>query len=401
MSARWYTYTAVDAAGDSHTGQVAARGPEEVERQLVGRGLTPITVDLRRSGADYFSGTRVRRRDIADLTRELAALVEAKIPLDRGIQSIAEQETRAGMRAMLGDIASRLASGSTLSAAMEPYHDEFGDAYVETLRAAERTGNIQGVMSHLAGILDQEIEQRQQLTRAMTYPVIVLAVVALAVTVLIVFVIPKFGATFASQGVKMPLATRALVALGNSVTGYWPVYVASLVGAVVGVVLHWRTVGGREFFERMFLRAPILGRVVVATTTARFAGVFGLGLISGLDLIECLRLGARSTGRPRFVSEADRMGERLGRGEGLGSVLEESEYLPNFAKRMLAAGKDSSELSKTSGTVARHYDREASHLMKNMSSMIEPVMTVLLAVIVLTVALSVFLPMWQMVRIKR
>lgn len=399
MRRETFSYTAIDAQGGRRRGVIECEGEQDAYRKLAASGLTPLKLVHAAERRAMFSFDRMSQADIADLTRELAVLMEAKIPLARGLQSIAEQETKSELKAMLTDIASRIESGSPLTDALEQYRHVFGEVYLETMRAAEKSGNLVSVVAHLAEMLDRQIESSQQLRRAMTYPVIVLGVVALAISVIVVFVIPKFAHTFSTQGVEMPMITRALRTVGESVKSSWYVYAAAFAMIFVGLKAFLSTGSGVVCLERALARTPYVRSILKAGSTAQFARVMSIGLSSGLDMIQSLEMGARATGRVLFVEQCMAMAERLRNGEALTEVLRSCTALPSFARRMLGAGKDSAELSRSCAIVARHFERESSHLTKNINTMIEPLMTVALAVIVLVVALAVFLPMWQMVKI--
>ena len=224
MSILTYKYSAVDAAGKERKGAIRAGTEQDAIRKIRAAGLTPVKLSQVVERPPLFSFQGLKESDIADLTRELCVLVEAKIPLDRGLVSIAEHDGKPALTAMVRDIATQIESGSALTAAMGKYRQHFGEVYIETLRAAEKSGNLAGVMSHLATLMDRQIETKQQLKRAMTYPIIVMSVVFLAVSVIVIFVVPKFATIFADQGVKMPLMTRVIQAVGNSAKEHWYAY---------------------------------------------------------------------------------------------------------------------------------------------------------------------------------
>ncbi|GJQ28524.1 MAG: MSHA biogenesis protein MshG [Phycisphaerae bacterium] len=400
MSARLFEYRAVDAEGKSRRGTILAADERDAFKRIAAARLTPLALDAQKTRGPMFSWQRLKQEDIVGLTRELAVLAEARIPIDRGLAAIAEHEGKSALTEMIRDIAARIESGEALTSALGQYREAFGEVYIETIRAGEKSGNLSAVMNHLAELLEKQLEVRQQLRRAMMYPAIVLSVVAVAVTVIVVFVVPKFAATFASQGAEMPLATRIIQALGNNVREQWYVYAGVLAGAVVSLMAAWSRPAGRFTLERLLLRVPYVRRIIVAVTAGRFARVLSIALESGLDLVEAVRIGGRSTGRPVFVAECEMMCDRLKTGEAFVDVIRSASYIPSFAKRMLGAGKDSAELAKSCTIVSRYYDREASHLTKNVNTVIEPLMTVAMAGIVLVVALAVFLPMWKMASIN-
>lgn len=400
MSATRFKYSAIDAIGKKRTGHISASTEQAAYREIASKGLTPTKIAPIGRSSGLLSRDTIKPADVAAFTRELSVLVEAKIPLGRGLQSIAEHENRARHREMIRDLASMIEAGSRITDALTKYKDVFGEVYIETMRAAEKTGNLAEVTGHLADMLEKQIESGQQLKRALSYPIIVMVFVALALTVIVVFVVPRFGKIFEANGVELPLTTRAVQAIGDSIKAAWWGYAAVLAGAIVGLVAIWKSPTGRDFFERLLLRVPHIGKIIVSTTAARFSRVLSICLGSGLDLMEAVEIGGRSTGRPIFVRECDAMADRLRTGDRLSDVIQSSDYLPGFATRMLSAGKDSKELARASAVIARHYDRESEHLSKNINTLIEPMMTIAMAGIVLLVALSVFLPMWQMIKVN-
>jgi type II secretory pathway component PulF len=397
-----YQYKAVDQSGKQTKGYIKGADEQDASRRVVAMGLTPLKISkAAQKSAAMFSWQQIKPADIVGLTRELAVLVEARVPIDRGLVSIAEGDCKAEMKNMLLDMAAMIESGLPMTQALEKYRKVFGDVFIETVRAAEKSGSLVEVMNHLADLLEKQMETSQQLKRAMAYPIIVLSVVFIAITVIIVFVVPKFGAIFESQGAKLPITTRAVQAVGDSVRNFWYIYVGVFVGTLTTLVTMWKSPAGRLKLEVVLLHVPYVRKIILAVTAGRFARVLGIGLQSGLDVIEALQMGARATARPVFILECQSMIDKLRQGDAVSDVLKGTRYLPSFARRMIGAGKDSADLARSCDVVARYYDREASHLTKNVNTIIEPIMTVAMAGIVLLVALSVFLPMWGMVRLNK
>ncbi len=401
MSIERFEYSAITSAGERTTGQIEASGEHDAYRRLSAKGMTPITISRRRTRSSLFSFGRVSATDIANLTRELAVLLDARIPLARGLASIAEQQSKPELTTIIRDVAAAIESGLPMTEALRRHEAVFGEVYIETIRAAERSGNLAEVVSHLAELLDRQIEARQQLRRALTYPVIVLAVVAIAMTVIFVFVVPRFAATFEQQGVKLPLVTRMVHGFGMSVREYWFVYAGLIVGSLGSLIAAWASETWRPALERFLIRVPYIGRLLLADTASRFARVMSISLSSGLGVIESLEIAGRAAGVRALKAETAEMADKLRGGLHLSDVLKSSLFIPSFARRMLAAGRDSGEVSRACLIVGKHYERESTHLTKNINTIIEPILTVVLAGIVLVVALSVFIPMWEMVRISR
>jgi len=335
------------------------------------------------------------------LTREMNALLEANIPLSRGLSSIGEHEKNHALRDMVIDIASMIEAGEKITVAFSKYQNVFGEVYIQTLRSAEKSGRMASVTAHLADILERNTELRQMVRRAVSYPIIVVCFVAIALGVIVVFVVPRFAVIFENNGVDLPLSTLVVKIVGTSIMTYWWAYLAGVVTAVIGLYKGWHSTEGRYRMEVILHRMPYIRKVLSAVTTARFSSVLSIGLESGIEVIEAIEIAGMATGRPVFQRECNSMCIEMRNGGSLEDVINNSKSLPNFARRLIGSGKDSDELGKAGRIIARHYDRMADHLTKNINTVIEPMITIAMAGIVLLIALSVFLPMWQMISINK
>jgi len=210
-------------------------------------------------------------------------------------------------------------------------------------------------------------------------------------------VVPKFADMFAQRGVDLPALTQALQAVGISLRDFWWLYGLGALGVFTLIRAAWRVPQGRAAIDRSLHRVPYLSRVLTGLAVSRFSRVFGLGLQSGLGLIESLEMSGRASGRPLLMNDVHEMIEQVRQGGRLSDAMRRCRYLPPFAKRLISAGEEAAELSRMCSLVARHYDRESSDLTKNASTVIEPVLIALLTGVVLMIALAIFLPMWDMV----
>lgn len=401
MGSTAYKYHAVDETGTRKSGRIDAQNEQAAFQQLLEQGFTPLTVKECSSALSVLRSRRVTQLEIATLTREMSVLVEANIPIGRGLLSIAEHEKNPALRDMIFDIASMIESGEKITSAFARYQHVFGAVYIETLRSAEQSGQIGPVASHLADMLERNIETAQQLKRAMTYPIIVVCFVILALSVIVIFVVPKFATIFEANGVELPLTTRVVRAMGASITQYWWLYLSIIVSGAFMLIRTWKSKSGRFKIEKILHKLPYIGTMMTAVTTARFSRVMSIGLESGIEVITAIEIAGGSTGRPVFQDECIRMCDRMRSGEGLSDVINRAHGLPSFARRLFGSGKDSEELARAGSIIARHYDRQSDYLAKNINTIIEPMITIAMAGIVLLVALSVFLPMWQMISINK
>ena len=398
-----FQYEAIDRSGSKRRGVTIAASKPEAYRKVAALGMTPLARRQAGGGGGGMSAMmrspRIRAKDLAHFTYQLGVLVSARIPLSEGLIGIAQQEKDPKFKSVVMDLAKRIQSGEQLAIAMEAHKDALGDVYIETIRAAEKSGSLPRVLEHLSEMLERAQETRAQVRGAMMYPVCIVVVLMLAVLFLIGFVVPKFAKMFAQRGLDLPVFTRLLMELGNSLQNFWWAWLLVAASIVVGLRLLWLRPGGRAFIDHLLHKVPYLRDILIGLTVSRFCRIFALSLSSGLGLIESLELAGKSAGRPLLMRDVHKMIAQVRSGGRLMDVLSVCGYLTPFCKRMLVAGEQSAEIPKMCAVVSRHYDRETQHLTKNLSTVIEPVLIVAIAGVVLVVALAIFLPMWDMVKI--
>ncbi|MBY0307312.1 MAG: type II secretion system F family protein, partial [Phycisphaerales bacterium] len=269
----------------------------------------------------------------------------------------------------------------------------------ETVRASEKSGNLTSALEHLAEMLEKQEEARRAIKGALMYPACVVCALSAGVTFLLVYVVPKFARMFSERGVELPGFTKALQAFGTSVQSFWYAYLIAAAALIFGLRATWSRPAGRALLERLFHRVPFLKAIMVGLAMQRFARVLGVSIHSGLGLIESLDLAGRAAGRPMLQKDVDRLTGQVRTGGRLSECLPQCTYVTPFAKRMIAAGEAAADLPRMCAVVARQYERESAHLIKNISTVIEPILVVAIAAVVMVVALAIFLPMWDMVKL--
>lgn len=396
MSAVAFEYRAVDRSGREHRGVAQAPTRETAYRHVLAMGLTPT--DLRPASGRRRSRS-VKAKELAQFTHQLGVFIESRIPLSAALADIAEQETNDRFRAVLTDVAAHVQAGEQLSASMARHASVFGEVYVESIRAAEQSGTMSRILEHLAEMLERMDETRRQVRGALLYPAIVLGTLTIAVSFLVTFVVPRFAGMFRARGVDLPVLTRVLMWLGESARQWWWVWLLALAACVVLGPRLARAPAARTGIDRLLHRVPVIRDLLRGLALSRFARVLGLSLSSGLGLIDALLMSGRASGRPMLEADVRRLAEQVRVGGRLSDILPSCPYLPVFTRRLLAAGEQAGELPRMCSTIARQYERETSQLARNLGTVIEPVLVVLIAGVVLFVALAIFLPMWDMVKL--
>jgi len=393
MTQATFQYKALDRHGAATRGQVMAQDQRDAYRQIVSSGLKPIRI---RMAARRRRNRRITLREISQFTYQVAVLLEAGIPVVEGLRSIGEQETNERLREIVLRIARDVEGGRNITQSLDPHRPVFGDVYVETVHAAESSGNLVEVMNRLAGMLESEQELRKTARGALMYPMCVVVALVLALTFLLIIIVPKFAGMFAARGLDLPLPTQALVWLSAAIRASWP---GLLAGGLVGFMALRRAWSRRESRRRIdaaLHRVPFLRELLTGLAIGRFAQVFGIALRSGLGLIDALSLAGKASGRPLLEADVALMRDRVCGGHRLRDVIATCSYFPPFTQRMLSAGEEAADLTKMCQIIARHYEREVSHLSRNIATALEPMLIAGLAAIVLIVALAIFLPMWNM-----
>ncbi len=393
-----FEYTAIDKRGAKCRGVAKAATEVDAYRQIAAAGLTPVKIKAataRRLG----KRRTVRSKDVAHFTYQLSVLISARVPIGESLRGIAEQESPGKFRDVIFDIAKRIEAGGRIADAMEEHVAVFGPLYVSTVRAAEQSGNMVKVLEYLSEMLERNIEMKQAVRSALMYPICVISVLCLACFFLVGFVIPKFAKMFATKGVELPIFTKILMTVGISIQNFWYLYLVVLVGGVFAIRVAWKRPRGRWVIEGLLHKIPYLKDILTGLAVSRFARVFGLCLNSGLGLIDSLHMAGKASARPMLMKDADRLVDQVRTGGRISVALIACEYITPFAKRMLTSGEESAELTRMCAIIARQYERDTTTLTKNIATVIEPVLIVLIAAVVLVVALAIFLPMWDMVKL--
>lgn len=401
MSALSFEYTAIGRDGKAQRGTLAAPSREEAYRRLASDGMTPTK--LREASAGFslrrLTGSGVKSEEIAHFTYQLSVLLDARIPIVQAFDSIAEQATNPALARISSDIAKEIQAGRSITDAMQQYRSLFGSVYIETIHAAEKSGNMISVLGHLAEAVEEQGEMRRLIRGAALYPLTVLVTLTIATLFLVTFVVPKFANMFAARGIDLPLLTVILMTVGESIKAYWYAYAAGLIAGVFGLRAAWRNEASRAWIDGLLHRIPYVRDILIGISISRFASVFGIALRSGVSLIDCITMAGNASGRPLLQADMKRMADQVRRGGRLREVLPDCNYLTGFAKQMLTAGEEAAEIPRMCEILNRHYSRETRHKAKSLSTVIEPVLIACLTVVVLIVALAIFLPMWDMVSI--
>jgi type IV pilus assembly protein PilC len=391
----YYSYKALENDGTGVTGVLPAESETQLAEQL-SRSNRLLVSARGVSGPRQSVRAGVSRKDLIAFTAQLAVIAGSGIGILEGLEDIATQSDTAGMRRMVENLVQNLDQGSSLSEAMASNPAAFGSLYVNTVRSGEETGDLEGVLQRLTTYLEWEQEIASKVKQAAMYPLILTVLLGSVLVVLVGFVLPRFAAIFARKGFDLPLPTRIVLWGAAVLTGYWWLILAAAAGMVVALVMASRTRKGKLTIDRVKMRVPILGGLTRRTAISRFAHTLATTVGAGVDIIRALRLAGAATGNLAFEGTADRVADRISDGSTLADALRAVRLFPPLFVRMAGVGETTGALSRMLDRASDFYDREIRVTVARMMTLSEAGVTVAMGFVVGLVALSVFLPLYQM-----
>ena len=391
-----YRYKAVSGSGEVVEGEIEARSQSAAIERLRARDLLPINADEVAEGSrahwlsrDIFARRRASRRDIAVLTRELATLLHAGLPLDRSFEILIDLTDNEPSRKLLTQVLDRVRGGAAVADAMAAEGDAFPRYYVSMVRAGEAGGTLEHVLDRLAHFMDRAEALKANVRSALIYPAILVAMAGLSVVVLLAVVLPQFRPLFEDAGQALPPATRVLVATGDAVQAYWWL-IAFVVAALV--LLARRQLsrpGGRLRWDGWVLRTPLAGDLVAKIEAARFSRTLATLLGNGVAVLAAMPLVRETIGNSVIARSIDAVAGSLKEGKGLAQPLLEANLFPRLAMQLIAVGEESGRLEEMLLKVADIYDEEVKRTIDRMISLLVPLLTIFLGLLVAGIIVSI------------
>ena len=397
-----FTYKARGQHGNAIVGTLEAASPEMVASRLVEGGLTPIEIRLpvNRPGLgkslDELFKPKVGAVDLIQFSRQMYSMLHAGIPIFSAVRGLTSTCSNPTMALTLEKVAQSLESGYSLSDALGQHPGIFSVFYISLIKVGETSGQLDEIFRQLAFYLDREKATRGKIKAALRYPILVFIAISIALTIISIFVIPAFSNLFASFNAELPLATRVLVAISDFMVKYWPALLILLVSVIAGARTYLDTKAGRYQWDKRKLHLPLVGHVMQQAAMARFSQLFSLSLNSGVPLIVSLSVVARAVSNSFMEQRILGMRENIEQGRSLSLTAADSGIFDPLVLQMFAIGEESGTIPSLMKEIADYYNREVDYATEKLSAAIEPILTVVIAGLVLVMAIGVFLPMWDL-----
>jgi type IV pilus assembly protein PilC len=397
-----YIYTARAKDGKKQKGTLMAETRQALNTVLQSRGLTPISIQEASAAARPGLGKRrlgrkVKTTELLIFTRQLSTIVSAGLPLLQGLDILAEQTDDPNFAAVIENVGQDVESGESFSNSLTKYPRVFPDLYVSMVRAGEAGGDLDGVLLQLADYLEATEELKRRIKSAMTYPVVAFSMILLIAAGLIVWVVPQFAEIFSSFGRQLPAPTRALIATSEILRSWKAlVFVAVFIAAIIGAKFYSKTPIGRLNLDMLKLRVPVFGALLRKVAISRFARTLSTLTRSGVPILQALEIVERTSGNEVFARAVRNAGDSVRSGETLADPLERCRQFPRMVTRMIAVGEKTGALEGMLMKISDFYDSEVKAAVDSMTSLIEPILIMMMGLVVGSIVVALFMPILQL-----
>jgi len=394
-----YAYQARDASGTSVSGIQEALNEENAINTLMTRGLMVLSIQQKSATKSSKHMGSVSETDTVLFTRQLATMIDAGLPLVTGLTALYEQcdpRRQIGLKRTIGDLSARVQSGDSFYEAVLKHPKIFNRLYVAMIKAGESGGLLAEIMDRLAGFLEAGARLRKKIKSAMTYPVIVVSISLGITTFLIVRVVPMFGDIFKDFGKQLPAPTQFLLDLSAFIRGNWYYIVTGIVGLVFGIRYALHTKQGHEAWDRAKLKLPVFGPLIHKICMTRFARTFAQLIRSGVPILEVMEIVGETAGNCVMEYAIKAVSADVEKGDPMTTAMSKQKIFPPMLLRMISAGESTGKIDTMLEKMADFWDEEVEATLAALTSLIEPLLIVVLGVIVGGIVIAMFLPILKL-----
>jgi general secretion pathway protein F len=401
-----YQYVAVDGGGKEHRGVLEGDTPRHVRQLLRERRLLPVEVaeieERERKTQRQFSLFRgISGLDLALLTRQLATLVKAGLPLDEALLAVSEHTEKPRLKSIVLGVRAKVVEGHSLASGLDEFPHAFPTVYRATVMAGEQAGQLDNVLERLADYTESRHGLRQKVVQAMVYPILLTVIALGIITVMLVVVVPKIVTVFETTGQELPIMTRVLIAISNFVQNWWFLLIAAIGIGIFAIVKMLAQEHIRRRVHRWLLRMPLFGRVTRGLNTARFTRTLSILTASGVPALEALRISASVIANLPMRAAVEEAAIRVREGGAIGRSLAQSKLFPPITIHLISSGEASGELDAMLERAANHQESEMDGLLAMMLSVLEPLLIVIMGLVVLAIVMAILLPIFQINQLVR
>jgi type IV pilus assembly protein PilC len=392
-----YDWVALDKRGKRMKGDMQAKNASLVKAELRRQGMNPQTVRERSKPLFGATGSTVKPGDVAIFSRQIATMMASGVPMVQAFDIIADGQKNIRFKNILLDVKQSVEGGAALHEALARYPVQFDELYCNLVHAGEASGVLDTVLDTVATYKERTESIKKKIKKALFYPMMVLVVVFLVCLIMLLFVVPIFAKTFADAGADLPAPTQILVTASKFMQSYWWIVIGGVVGGVAAfIIAKKRSLKFAHFLDRMALKMPVMGNIVRNSAIARFSRTLGVTFRAGVPLVEALDAVAGATGSVVYGNAVRQMREDIAVGHQLQLAMKQTGVFPNMVVQMTAIGEESGALDNMLFKVAEFYEEEVSNAVDTLSTLLEPIIMVVLGTLVGGMVIALYLPIFKL-----
>ncbi len=394
-----YRYEAVNKVGEIVTGKVEADGQSSVAARLRSMGLMAMEIKEVKQSSLYSGfkiASKVKQGDLSLFSRQLAAMLNSGIPLTRALNTLSKQVTNQTLGNALLLISRSVEGGSSFSESLKGYPNIFDSLYINMVSAGEAGGSLEQTLIRLSNQLQKAKELRDNIKSATFYPIVVLAFALIILFGMLFFLVPIFVGFFPADAV-LPLPTRIIIGVSDFVINYWYILFPTMILLFIALRSYAGSDKGKRRIDRLTFRMPVFGSLIQKTAIASFARTFSTMLATGIPVVQALDASGKASGNTLVMEASQMAGEKIQEGSSASAPLEESGVFPPMAIHMIAVGEETGDIPEMMDKVATFFEEEVATMTKGLTSLIEPLMLVVIGILVGGMLIALYLPIFTVI----
>jgi type IV pilus assembly protein PilC len=399
-----YVWKGRTVGGEIQTGELTLDSQEEAltalrKRRIIISSVREKKAEIKMALPKF--GAAVSTRDLAIFTRQFATMINAGLPLVQCLDILSKQTEKENFRHTIAQVMRDVEAGTTLAEALgkKEHSKVFDELFVNMVEAGEAGGILDNILQRLATYIEKAEALKRKIKGAMVYPAVVLSVAVLATSFMLIFIIPTFARMFTGFGAELPLPTKIVMGLSSFLRAYWWAMIGVLVGAVVGIQRYYITEKGHVQIDTLMLKIPVLGDVIRKGAVARFTRTLATLISSGVPILNGLEITARTSGNRVIQNAIMAARSSIREGETISAPLRQSSVFPPMVVQMISVGEETGALDDMLTRIADFYDDEVDTAVDSLTSLIEPIMIVVMGSIVGGMVIAMYLPMFKLINV--
>lgn len=398
-----FEYVVLDERGKQKKGVLEGDSARQVRQQLKEKGMVPLSVETTSQKSDkqdsnkfQFAKGSISAGDLAIITRQMATLLQAGLPLEEALKAVSRQQEKASNKSMMLAIRAKVVEGHTLAGSLNEFPRSFPELYRATVAAGEHSGHLDLVLEQLADYTEARYRTKKKVQGAMIYPLVLTSFAFLIVAGMLTFVVPKIVSVFEDSGQELPVLTRILIGASELLQSWWWLLIVLMVAAVFGFKRALKNETFRFRFHAWLLKAPLLGKITRGLDASRVASTLSILSKSGVPLVDAMKISGQVAGNVCIRESVTLGADKLKEGSSLFAALDGSGYFPPMMMQMIASGERSGELDSMLARAATNQERELEDLIDTIVALFEPLMLVVMGGVVMIIVLSIMMPILSM-----